>query len=96
MEIFLKKIFKITKLIMKVLLSAVLSGFLIFSVVVCTLIMFHTEFNIFLLFMIAFFISLVFYINWAIWTCGKIRKIIMLFFMTIFFLFMKLITMGPD
>lgn len=92
----MNKIFRITKLIIKILLSLLLSGFFAFGAGALILLLFHTEFDITLLSMIVFFILLIYYINWAIWTRGKIRKIVMLFFMIIFFLLAALITMGPS
>lgn len=92
----MKKFFEIIKLAIKIILSILLSGFFLFAAGAITLLAFQTKFEITLLMIILFFILLIYYINWAIWTQGKIRKIIMLFFVIIFFLFMVLISMEPN
>lgn len=92
----MKKFFEIIKFALKIILSLLLSSFFLFGAGALTLLLFQTEFEITLLIIIVFFILLIYYINWAIWTQGKIRKIVMLFFMLLFFFFSALISMGPD
>lgn len=49
-----------------------------------------------LLSQVGIFLLLMYYINWAIWTKGIKRKIIMVFVMFFLCIFIALITMGPD
>lgn len=94
---------KIISLFLKLIISAVPTFFFMYIVGIIVVDCFKLlkdpsmYLMIFLLLsQVGIFLLLMYYINWAIWTKGIKRKIIMVFVMLFLCVFFALITMGPD
>lgn len=100
------KFYNIIRLIIKSISSILLSSLFLFFIICINFLLFYNfthgyrlflkEEIFFTLFFTLFFILFLWYINWAIWTKGNVRKIILCFVLICFFLFVTILTMGPD